>query len=134
VPLLAGSIDLLELPPPPTSWLLELDPLLSTNAKMNIWHSLSYRTRTGYKSARSSFEFFCKNRGIYAFLVQKRPLIEWVTLRAIGSPDSEPYQDRVFADTIMAYCFALRSVHVDRGLLLDVFQDETVRRVLASIR
>ena len=32
------------------------------------------------------------------------------------------------------YCAALRSVHVDRGLATDVFQDETFRRVLAGIR
>jgi hypothetical protein len=81
---------------------------------------------------RESYEFFCANRGVAAFPAQSFYLIEWVSLRAAGS--AEAFQNKISSETITSYCAALRSVHVDRGLATDVFQDETFRRVLAGIR
>jgi hypothetical protein len=61
-----------------------------------------------------------------------RSPVEWASLRAVGSV--EAFQNKISGETVTSYYAALRSVHVDRGLATDVFQDETLRRVLAGIR
>ena len=122
----------LAFPDPNASWLLELPVAFSLETKTNIWHGLARSTRSSYKAARESFEYFCANRGIDAFPVRLLPLIEWVSLRATGS--HERFQNQISADTISNYISALRSVHVDRGLVTEVFQDETLRRVIAGVR
>jgi hypothetical protein len=124
--------DLLELSPPPQQWLDEVESRFSHETKLNIWHGLSPSTRTTYKTARTSFEYFCQIRNQPAFPAQRLHLIEWVTLRSTGS--SECHQDRITGDTIASYLSALRSVHVDRGLPTSVFDDETLKRVIAGIK
>ena len=68
--------DLLEYPPPPYSWLLEVNNSFSQEAKVNLWHGLAAKTRSGYKAAQESYKFFCANRGVSAFLAQLFYLIE----------------------------------------------------------
>ena len=109
-----------------------MESLFSHETKLNIWHGLSPSTRTTYRSARTSFEYFCAVRNQPAFPAQRLHLIEWATIRSTGS--SECHQDRITSDTIASYFSALRSVHVDRGLPTTVFDDETLRRVLAGIK
>ena len=124
--------DLLELSLPPLEWVHELEPHFSHKTKLNIWHGLAPSTRKTYRAARTSFEYFCRVRGQPAFPAQRLHLIEWATIRSTGS--SEVHQDRVTGDTIASYFSALRSVHVDRGMPTTVFDDETLRRVLAGIK
>jgi hypothetical protein len=126
------DIGVLAFPDPDASWLLELPVVFSLETKTNIWHGLARSTRSSYKAARESYEYFCANRGIDAFPIHLSPLIEWVSLRAIGS--HERFQNQITADTISNYISALRSVHVDRGLGTEVFQDETLRRAIAGVR
>lgn len=126
------SGNLLILSAPPESWLTEAGPGLTDAAKLNLWHGLAPGTRSGYKSARESFEYFCSARGSNTYPAQQRELIEWITLRGSGS--AEPFQGKVSADTLRHYLAAIRSVHVDRSLPLSVFDDKTLRRVLDGIR
>jgi hypothetical protein len=58
------------------------------------------------------------------FPVRLSPLLEWISLHAIGS--YKRFQNQIIADTISNYVSTVQSVHVDRGLSIEVFQDETL--------
>lgn len=79
-----------------------------------------------------SYEFFCTLYGRTAWPVEEHTLAEWITARAIGS--TSLLLGRVKATTITSYVSALRSIHVDRKFLVQVFETEWIKRILDGVR
>ncbi|KAF1967324.1 hypothetical protein BU23DRAFT_379921, partial [Bimuria novae-zelandiae CBS 107.79] len=79
-----------------------------------------------------SYESFCRLRQLTAWLSSRQSLGTWVVQRAFGG--NLEGQGQVSGDTIQKYLSALRSVHVDRGEAVEVFDDHHLRRLVQGAR
>ena len=130
MPSLAG---LLEFDPAPEDWKNELKHLkLSSDALYLLWNGLSPDTRSSYRTAKRSYEYYCQRIGVKAWPAQERTLAEWVTGRCFGK--KMHLQDRVKADTIASMLSALRLVHVDMGYSLALFESILLKRILQGVK
>jgi len=102
----------------------------SDSLKTFLWHGLAPNTRQTYNTAITSYETFCKTHGNEPFPARRETLGEWVTIRAIGSPQ----QPAIRCDTIESYLSAIRAWHTDFGLEEDIFESSWLRRLIAGIR
>jgi hypothetical protein len=96
-----------------------------------LWNGLSTDTRRAYISAHRSFEYWCKLNGVQeAYPAQELHLGEWLAARTTSGVLGKA----VKANTLDSYLSAIRSVHVDRCLPVDVFQSPWLRRIIDGRR
>ena len=96
-----------------------------------LWHGLAKDTRKNYSIPQRSFEDFCVRRSQKPWPAQLDMLGEWCVAKASPNP-LEPKM--IKASTIENYLAALRAVHVDRQLDLEVFNSPWLHRIVAGIR
>jgi len=118
--------SLIDLPGPPPEFITQTG--MSTMAATLIWHGIEPSTRKSYASATKSWEYFCAEKGFSTYPAQRPNLIEWVAQRTYGM--GSPFMGKIAAKTLRVYMAAIRSIHVDRSLSVEVFTDPTLRRAL----
>lgn len=97
-----------------------------------LWCGLKPDTRRSYSAAVRSYESFCRLQQLTPWPASRLSLGTWVVQRAFGG--NLEGQGQVAGDTIQKYLAALRSVHVDRGEPVEVFDDHHVRRLVQGAR
>ena len=126
--------ELLNFNPPLKEQEHELKHLkLSNDALYFLWHGLAPDTRTGYNSAKKSYEYYCGQFRLQAWPAQEKTLVEWITGRGTGRSKLK-YQGKVKPGTIASMLSALQSVHVDRKYSLNLFDSPWLKRVLDGIK
>jgi hypothetical protein len=105
---------------------------LSYQAVLLLWRGLAAPTRKNYSSAVGSYEFFCAEKGVLAWPANELILAQWIAARAFGNATIG--QGRLKPDTMNVYLSALRSVHIDRRLPVDVFDSLWLRRIMHGYR
>lgn len=121
---------MLDLSTPPAKWVADQGLGFSVPLLRFLYNGLATNTRSTYNGARVSYENFCARKGWNAWPAKSIPVAEWMAFRAIGN-NSEP---SIPAKTIKQYLSHLRSVHVDRGYSMIVFEDNSLSsRVLDGI-
>jgi integrase len=117
---------------PSSEFIANAHPSLSYQAILLLWRGLAAPTRRNYSSAVSSYEFFCAEKGVLAWPTDELTLAQWVAARAFGN--ATPGQGQLKPDTMNAYLSALRSVHVDQRLSVEVFESLWLRRIMQGYR
>jgi hypothetical protein len=85
-------------------------------------------TRQSYGPAVRSYKQFCVLTNLTPWPATRNSLGHWITGRSFGS--SLPLQGQVQPTTIQSYVSALRSVHVDLGYDVAVFENSHLQRLI----
>jgi hypothetical protein len=117
---------------PSPEFLAKSHSSLSYQAVLLLWRGLAAPTRKNYSSAVSSYEFFCAEKGVLAWPANELILAQWIAARAFGNATSG--QGQLKPDTMNVYLSALRSVHIDQRLPVDVFDSLWLRRIMHGYR
>ncbi len=80
---LTVAADAIVFEPPPPGWQDRVKAPSASYAHY-LWHGLALKTRTAYKSATASWEYFCKDRGLPPypathFMLELRLLGRWTS-------------------------------------------------------
>src|SRR5437016_2217381 len=94
---------------------------MSHDALYFLWYDLSSKTRSRYNSVIKSYEFYCSQVGLLAWLAIVQSLVEWAIGRVINKPLIS-FQKKVKPETIIAMISVLRSIHINRQYSLTPFK------------
>ena len=97
-----------------------------------LYYAVAPGSRMGYNSYIKSWTRFCRQRNYTIFPASEQTLGEWVALCGEGS--AEESQKILKADSILAALAAVRRVHVERRLPLDIFNTLWIKDMINGIR
>lgn len=113
---LAASLEMAE---PSSSWLTDLK-----NSATLSWHGHDVELKRLTEITRESYEKFCRRSAVpQMWPVCDWVLCEWLLARSVGSAEEPACAELELAGLVKH----LRSVHVDRGYDLSVFEDDRVK-------
>jgi hypothetical protein len=97
-----------------------------------LWAGLKPDTRQSYGPAVRSYEQFCTLTNLTPWPATRNSLGHWITGRSFGS--NLPLQGQVQPTTMQTYLSALRSVHVDLGYDVTVFENSHLQRLIQGAK